>query len=206
MVPTRHRILIGAVVLCGIALPACGISDPYAGHPRPRTATRTGTATQNSSAPATTDADPASERAGTIPTSARAAQHAIAAGAAEPTPEAAVDRYARVYINWTARTVAHVQRQLAAISVDGARAQALAAAARYQRDTTLAASQIANSGTVESVAAGHGPASGEWVVVTRERTTGQGDYSGLPNALHIIYARAVRHGSGWVISEWSPQT
>ena len=40
----------------------------------------------------------------------------VAAGAAQPTPQAALERYARLYVNWTADRVAGVQRELASLS------------------------------------------------------------------------------------------
>jgi hypothetical protein len=204
--PARHNPLVAAALLAtGLGLSACGITDPYAGHPRtaPRPAPlRTPQATTTV---AVTDADPSPEQGGTVPAAARATQDRLASGAARDTPQSAVARYARLDINWTARTVAQGQRELASISLDGARAQALQAAARYQRDSTLAAGQVANAGSVVSIALGEGPARGEWVVVTREHTTGAGDYTGLPAALHVIYARVTHQSTGWVVSEWSPQ-
>jgi hypothetical protein len=199
----RQSLLVAAVLAAGIGLSACGIPDPYASHPRaagpgPGHIVETTTV-------ASTNADPAPEQSGTIPATPRAAQRDVAAGAAAQTPQDALARYARLYINWTARTVEQVERHLAAISLDGARAQALQAAARYTHDSTLAASRVTNAGTLVSVAAGEGPARGQWVVVSREHTTGDGEYAGLPASLHVIYGRVVRQPDGWVVSEWSPQ-
>ena len=105
-----------------------------------------------------TNADPAPERGGTIPQAARAAQSQLAASAGAPTPQAALERYASRYVNWTAQTVTSVQRQLAAISLGQARAQALQAAASYAHDRALNASRVANHGSVISIARGHGAA------------------------------------------------
>jgi hypothetical protein len=203
----RHHALVAlALVAAGLGLSACGITDPYAAHPGP-TPRPAPSSTQGSTTTtvAVTDADPAPEQGGTIPADACAPQCRLATSAAQETPQDAVARYARLYINWTANTVAQVQRHLASLSLDGARAQALQAAAHYQHDSTLTASHIANSGSVVSIAPGEGDAEGEWVVVTRERTTGSGDYAGLPASLHVIYARVVRQASGWVITGWAPQ-
>ena len=82
-----------------------------------------------------------------------------------------------------------IQDQLAAISLGQARAQALQAAASYGHDSTLQASQVANTGTVVAIAPGQGPAAGWWVIVTRETTTGEGDYAGLPPTDHVTDAQ-----------------
>ena len=96
--PTTAGIALLAVLLTG-----CGIRDPYTN----TTATSTPTAAR-STAQATstvTNADPAPERGGTIPQAARAAQSQLAASAGAPTPQAALERYASRYVNWTAQTV-----------------------------------------------------------------------------------------------------
>ncbi|MGO9972688.1 MAG: hypothetical protein ACLP01_07755 [Solirubrobacteraceae bacterium] len=186
-----------ALVILAAALGGCGISNPYTSS----NATTAAAAPPVSTATAT-DADPTSERGGSIP---RAAQHnQLATNAAEPTPQTALERYARLYINWTANTVATVQHELAAISTGQARAQALQAAASYGHDSTLQASQVANSGSVIAIAAGHGPAAGSWVIVTQETTTGSGDYAGLPPTDHVTDAQLAHTRNGWIVSSWSP--
>lgn len=184
--------------LAAALLTACGISDPYAG-----THAATSTST-SSSAAALTNADPAPERGGTIPAAARAAQSRLSAGAARPTPQAALERYAHLYVNWTADSVAAVQRELASLSEGQARAQALQAAASYTRDQTLTQSGVANSGHLVAITPSLTTPE-QWVLVTSEQTTGKGDYSGLPPTLHVIYARVTRTPKGWVVSEWAPQ-
>ena len=186
-----------------LILAGCGLTDPYTKQHPATTSTSTSTSTTTATA---TNADPGPERGGTIPTAAQAAQNNAAPGAGRPTPQAALKRYATLDINWTAQTVAGVQNQLAAISVGEARAQALQAAASYGHDTTLQASEVANTGTVVAIAPGQGSAGGWWVVVTRETTTGQGDYAGLPPADHVTDAQVQHTGNGWVISSWSPQS
>jgi hypothetical protein len=184
--------------LAAALLTACGISDPYAG-----THAATSTST-SSSAAALTNADPAPERGGTIPAGARAAQSRLSAGAARPTPQAALERYAHLYVNWTADSVAAVQRELASLSEGQARAQALQAAASYTRDQTLTQSRVDNSGQLVAITPSLTTPE-QWVLVTSEQTTGKGDYSGLPPTLHVIYARVTRTPKGWVVSEWAPQ-
>ena len=195
-----RRRLTASLLLAALgasALAGCGITDPYSAT-KP-TATTTGTSTAT-----VTNADPAPERGGTIPADARAAQSRIAPSASRATPDAALERYARLYVNWSAHTVVDVQHQLAALSIGQARAQALQAAASYTRDQTLAESGVANSGRLVAITPSL-TTQGVWVLVTSEQTTGEGDYAGLPPTLHVIYAGLTRTASGWVVSEWAPQ-
>jgi hypothetical protein len=152
------------------------------------------------------DHDPAPERGGTIPTASVHVQASLAASAGRPTPTSALARYAHLYVNWTASDVADHETKLASISLGSARAQALQAAASYRHDSTLSRSEVANTGTVIAITRGEGAAASDWVVVTRETTTGKGDYEGLPAELHVTYAQLTKTATGWVISSWSPQT
>jgi hypothetical protein len=128
------------------------------------------------------------------------------AAAGSASPQTALERYATLDINWTAKTVAAVQHKLAALSVGQARAQALQAAASYSHDNVLQASQVANTGTVIAIAPGQGAEASAWVVVTREQTSGQGDYAGLPATDHVTVAQVEHIARGWVISSWSPRS
>jgi hypothetical protein len=147
---------------------------------------------------------PAPERGGTIPTTRRRAQSGLTASAGAATPVAALERYATLWCNWTARTAVAHQRHLARISLGQARAQALQAAATLQTDGTLRQSQVANAGQV--VAVTRASSGDRWIVVTQETTTGRGDYAGLPATLHITYAQLTATSHGYVVSTWSPQT
>jgi hypothetical protein len=194
---TRHRIvLLTAAAATGVLLSGClSIHNPDATN-QP--------ATRRSTASTATNPTPAPERGGTIPTAARRAQRQLAAGAGANTPIGALERYATVWSNWTAATVIARQRELAGMSLGQARAQAEQAIASLQHDQTLAKSQVANSGQVVAIAPSlHTP--GEWVVVTSETTTGQGDYAGLPATLHVTYAHLTHTSRGYVISQWSPR-
>jgi hypothetical protein len=198
----RHHpaaLTLTAIALA-VVISGCGISNPYA------TGTATTRTTESRSSVTRIDADPAPERGGTIPSAASRAQDTSAGHAGALTPEAALKYYAEIYINWSARTVGARQRRLASISLGGARAQALQAAASYAHDSTLTASHVTNTGTVVSIAAGQGVGAGQWVVVTSETTSGQGDYQGLPAQLHVTYSQLTYTRTGWVVSEWSPQT
>lgn len=196
MRPRALAALLPMLLAGGLA--GCGLSDPYAAHrPEARSATSTTTATVG-------NADPAPERGGTIPAPVRAEQARVRPDAAQPTPQAALRRYARLYINWVADNVAAIQRELASLSTGQARAQALQAAASYGRDQTLLKSGVANSGQLVAISPSL-TTPGHWVLVTSEQTTGKGDYSGLPATLHVIYAETTRTPKGWVVSQWSPQ-
>ena len=199
-----RRALTATVVLALALVGAgCGINDPYQGH---QAAGATSPTSATASPPAPADSgDPAPERGGTIPNGAAAAQSKLARRAGSSTPEAALERYAAIYLNWSAPHVVAIQRQLAAISLGQARALAQQAAATAGRDTQLTNSQVANSGHVVALAPGQDAAAGQWVIVTRELTSGPGDYAGLPPTLHIIYAKVTNTRGGWVVNEWQPQ-
>ena len=199
--PTLILSLLAAPIV--IALGGCGLHNPYQSASSHTTATTASTASTATPADQT---DPSPERGGTIPPGAQAAQAKVAAGAALPTPEAALQRYARLDLNWTAANVIALQRELAEISLGQARAQALQAATSATRDPQLTASHIANHGELVAISPGQGAAAGKWVIVTSEQTTGEGDYQGLPPTLHIIYAQVTTTGRGWVVSGWQPQS
>ena len=198
---------LAAALTLAVAISGCGISDPY----RSATQSATATAAPATSPTATTtgaadSGDPPGERGGTIPTAAQQTQRRLAAGAGSATPLAALGRYASLYENWRASGLIARQRQLASISLGQARAQALQAAASAAKDPQLTRSQVTNTGQLIAITPGRGAVAGEWVLVTRERTTGQGDYAGLPPTLHVIYARLTDQPDGWIVSSWQPQT
>jgi hypothetical protein len=188
----RHAAL---ALTAAVALTGCAsITDPAATSPPAPAHTTTTTA----------DPVPAPERGGTIPAPARQAQTQLAKQAGNASPQAALNRYASLWSDWTATTIVARQRQLAVISLGQARAQALQAAASFAHDHTLTKSHVANHGSVIAVTSSL-ITSGDWVIVTRESTTGQGDYQGLPATVHVTYAQLTHTPHGYVISQWSPQ-
>jgi hypothetical protein len=199
----RHAPSILLAASAAVALAGCGLSDPYTPK-QPSSSVPNSTSSSTTQSTTTTNADPAPERGGAIPPGARATQSQLATGAAQPTPQSALEQYARLYVNWSARTVAADQRELAAISVEQARAQALQAATSYAHDQTLQQSGVANSGHLVAITSSI-TTPGQWVLVTSEQTTGKGDYAGLPPTLHVTYAQVTRASSGRVVSEWAPQ-
>lgn len=174
-------ILATALVL---VLTGCGIHDPYTStQPTSSTASN-----QNASVP---DDDGPSPPQVTAPPR----------GAA-PTPQAALARYAAMYVNWTAGTLAADERQLASLSTGQARAQALAEGAHPS--PTVGRYAVSNAGSVVAIAEGRGTERGRWAVVTVEQTNGYGPYQGLPATSHVTWATVARVAGGWVVSGWYP--
>jgi hypothetical protein len=137
--------------------------------------------------------------------SPRPRQPVASPGAA--TPEQAVRRFARAYINWTADSVGRDMSELASASIGQARSALQLAAAQTAGDYELKRGGIANSGTVEAVAPL--PASrNRYVVVTRESTTATANaaYQGLRPAWHVAIATVARVQGRWVISGWQPES
>lgn len=130
----------------------------------------------------------------TVPT------HALA-----PTEESAIERFARLYVNWTWKTVHRHQLMLAENSIGEARIAAQQAAAQVSSRSALGQNAVSNSGQVISIAQGKGGADGYWVVVTDERTRGKNQYRELPSTMHVSYAQVTEVQGGWVVSRWEPQ-
>ena len=184
---SRSRpVVLMLAAACALMVSGCGLTDPYSASSSSR-----GT-------PGTTATIAAGERDGP----AAPSPAGVGAGAARASPAAVLSRYGRLYVNWSWATVAADERRLAALSVGQARAQALAAAARPER--MLARYRVRNEGEVVAIAAGRGVERGRWVVVSDERTSGDGPYEGLPARSHVTWATVQRTGSGWVVSGWYP--
>jgi len=126
--------------------------------------------------------------------------------AVEPSPRAAIRRYALAYTNWDARTLPAHERALASLAVGPARLADEQTAASQSRAKELAADHVRARGAILAIAVGTGQAHGQWVIVTAEQTTGTGPYAGLPASPHLTLARTVQLGSYWAVSEWNPQT
>jgi hypothetical protein len=198
--PFRLLAGVAAPILLAATISGCGFTDPYQAASGQKTTAAPSTATSPADR-----GDPAPERGGSIPPAAQRAESKLASSAGWSSPTSALEHYAAVYLNWDAAHVVQTQRRLAAISLGQARAQALQAAASASRDPQLTRSQLANEGEVIGLSPGESAAAGQWVLVTREHTTGVGDYGGLPPTLHIIYGQVTRSATGFVVSEWVPQ-
>jgi hypothetical protein len=199
----KLTLALAGLVIAGV-LVGCGLSNPYQPsdpHASP-TPTSSSTSTTSSAAEA---GDPPAERHGTVPPQTKARENRIRRAAATSSARAAVDRYARLYINWHAGQLVAHQRELAQRSIGAARLQAAQVAASASADTQLRSDRVSDRGQIVSANPGVGPAAGKWVIVTSEKTSGQGDYTGLPPAIHVTYAVVTRITAGWVVSQWTPQ-
>ena len=128
----RVAVTLVALLVAGELAGCAGIANPYQ---TASTATRTNY-TPTAATPADTG-DPTPERNGSVPGHDQSVIDRLGAGAGRTSPQTALARYAELYVNWTAGGVAANQRQLAAISLGQARAQALQAAANLARDPEL---------------------------------------------------------------------
>ena len=179
--PGARAILVAGAL--ALALAGCGITDPYG-------TSRTSSTVRNQEARVPDDDGPS------LP------PVRITAGAAAPSPQAALAHYASLYVNWTAATLAADERQLASLSTGQARAQALAEG--VHPSPTVARYAVSNSGSLVAIAEGRGTEFGRWAVVTVEQTNGYGPYQGLPATSHVTWATVARVAGGWVVSGWYP--
>lgn len=156
---------------------------------------------------ATTGAAPTSspQNAGELPAPPPPSSSAQAPAEVQATPAAAVEAFARLYVNWTYRTLAGNQRRLAAMSVGPARLAERQAVAASRADTTIVRGHIYNSGQIVSVAPERSHTA-TWVLVTHEQTGGSSEYEGLRAAYHVTLAKLAHIPQGYVIESWLPQS
>jgi hypothetical protein len=186
----RQRNALSAAALLGLMglLSGCGLAGSIAGK-----------TTASKEAPAA--ANPG-EPKGKIPPSAKSPQPIDLA----LSPEAAILRFAGLYINWNYRNLPAHERQLAASATGDARLAESQAAASAERDRALQQGHIYNRGTVISVATAIGGAPGQYALVTREETGGNPEYAGLRAAFHVTLATVQHLPAGWAVDEWQPQS
>ena len=200
---------LAVAALAAAVVAGCGLNDPYQ-RPQSSTSSRTRSAVPSSATSTTstvTDAgDPPPERNGTVPAQVTDSEDRGSPAAPSVTPRGAVLRYTNLYINWKAGQLIANQRKLAHISIGAARLEAQQAAASASTDTQLETDHVSNTGEIVSAQPGTGPAAGRWVIVTSEKTLGTGDYEGLPAAIHVTYAAVTQLRTGWVVSQWTPQS
>lgn len=162
----------------------------------------------NPDAPSTTT-EPTStsspQNAGEPPAPLPPSSQAQAPDGVQPTPVKALEAFARLYVNWTYRTLTSDQRKLAAMSVGAARLAERQAAASSQADTTITRGHIYNTGQIVSVAPDLSQP-GTWAIVTREQTGGNSEYQGLQAAYHVTLAKLAHIQQGYVIESWSPES
>jgi hypothetical protein len=182
---SRALLILGAGVT--VVLSGCGIPNPYSHQAPPSSATTPKTSPATAPSRADGPAEPA--------------QAGIASTGLAPTPQAALARFAGLYGNWQASQLPARARQLAAVAVGQAHAQALGLASRAPN---LERYRVANTATVTAIAAGEGAERGRWAVVTNEITSGDGPYLGLPATSHVTWATVRHQAGGYVISGWYP--
>ncbi len=144
------------------------------------------------------------QNAGELPAPPPPSSSAQAPAGVQATPAGALEAFARLYVNWTYRTLTSNQRRLAAMSVGPARLAERQAAAASSADTTIARGHIYNTGQIVSVAPERAH-TGTWVIVTREQTGGSSEYQGLPASYHVTLAQLTHLPGSYAISQWLPQ-
>ncbi len=191
----RHATAV-LLTVAAAALGGCGIHDPYQSPSHSTTPSSTATTTATTSATTTSTAAVGEHDGPTIPPAPK-----LPASAASGAPQAALARFARLYVNWSAAQLAQRGRQLAALSIGQAHAQALRLASRAG---DLEQYHVTNTGTIVAIAPGQGAERGRWVIVTNELTSGSGPYLGLPATSHVTWATLAHQPHGYVISGWYP--
>jgi len=190
--PAARTLTLTCLLLAAVALTGC--TNPDA--PTTGAATETATGTSGAAAPQ----NPGEPAAPAPPSAASQAFASVA-----PTPQAALEAFARVYVNWSYQTLTSEQRTLAAMAVGQARLAEQQAAATSRGDSTISRGHIYNTGQVVSVAP-DGVQPGTWVIVTLERTGGNTQYEGLPASYHVTLAQIAAVPGGYAVSQWLPQS
>jgi hypothetical protein len=139
-----------------------------------------------------------------VPRGQAAAENVPTPRSLDLSPRAALLRYALLYSNWRASGLPARERELASLAIGAARLAAEQIAASSSGASELAFDHVQNSSVVLGITPGRGPASGHWIIVTQEQTTGSGRYNGLPPTMHVTLARAAHLRTGWVVDEWKP--
>lgn len=187
------------LIAAGAAIAGCGISNPYQHAAGPTSSTSTSTSTASSTA-----ANPA-QNPGELPAPPPPSASSQAPAKVQGTPEAAITQFATLYMNWTWQTLAAHQRELATLGVGPARLSEQQAASAATADTTIARSQVTNTGQIISIARNLTNPK-QWVIVTREETGGNSQYDGLQASYHVTLAELAQlKNGGWAISKWQPQ-
>jgi hypothetical protein len=197
------RIHAAVLTLALLAVGGCGAGGATTSTPLGRAIDTPPPAVAPAPAPV---GDPLPERHGTLPPAVAEGEDTPTAGDIATTPQDALRRYALAYTNWNAATLPTHLRRLAALAVGPARLSALQTAAAFAPISQLVTERVRNTGSVLAIAAGQGAATGEWVVVTREQTSGEGSYAGLSATPHVTLAQVTRVGVGWAVCEWWPRS
>ncbi len=187
------------------AIAGCGISNPYQHTTTAATSTSTSMSTSTSASTSRSPAANPAQNLGEPPAPPPPAPASQAPASVRSTPAGAIAQFATLYMNWTWRTLAANERELAALSVGPARLSEQQAAAAAVSDSTIAQSRVYNSGQIISIAPSRTNRT-QWVVVTREQTGGDSQYDGLQASYHVTLAELAQlKNGGWTVSEWLPQ-
>jgi hypothetical protein len=164
-------ILLAAV----IPLTGCGLRDPYSQQPDKRPA------------------------AG----GAQSVQTPVPEAALKPTTSAtsALARYAEVWVNWSAATLAHERAALLALATGGLAQQLHQDAAQAVKKQLQEVSRSYSRGRYVGVIR---EADGHAIVVTYEEVAPLGGQA--QGGYQVYLARTKHTTSGWRVSEWQPAT
>ena len=132
------------LIAAGAAIAGCGISNPYQHTAGATTSPSTSTAGPPAGNPAQNPGEP--------PAPPPPAPTSQAPTSVRSTPAGAITQFATLYMNWTWRTLAAHERELAALSVGPARLSEQQAAAAASGDSTIAQSRVYNRGQIISIA------------------------------------------------------
>lgn len=180
----RPARLLCALAALTLMLALAGCSDPYAS----MSSSTPATGVQNAGEPS-------------APGPSANGEHSTRLQA---TPQRALTQFGVLYTNWTWRTLARDQQTLEAMSVGAARLAEQQAAAATRADSTLARARLANHGELLAIAPDM-TRSGWWILITREQTSGNGEYEALPASDHVTLAQVAHLDRGWAVSQWLPQ-
>jgi hypothetical protein len=174
-------------LLLGCVLAGC--NNPYA-NAAPPSAQTPGVSVQNAGEPpAPSPSTPSSQ----------------APAAVQHTAKHAILQFAHLYANWTYQTLTRDQLALAAMSVDAARLAERQAAAASRTDNTIERAHLVNRGEILGVSEDLAQP-GWWTLITREQTSGGGEYEGLTATDHVMLVKLATVPGGWVVSQWLPQS
>ena len=181
------------LIAAAAAIAGCGISNPYQHTAATTTTTSTSTSTSTASSPA---ANPA-QNPGEPPAPPPPAPASQAPASVRSTPAGAITQFATLYMNWTWRTLAAHERELAALSVGPARLSEQQAAAAAVGDSTIAQSRVYNSGQIISIAPSRTNAK-QWVSspASRPAATANTTASKPPTTSPSPSSRSSRTGAG----------
>ena len=185
----RYRTVIGALSTLILGCTLTGCTNPYAPTTPPGTQTPSASVQNTGEPPAPSPPSPTTQAPLDV----------------QRTAQSAILQFARLYANWNYRTLTRDQLALAAMSVGAARLAEQQAASSSHADGTIGRAHLANRGEVLGVSEDL-TREGWWTLVTREQTSGGGEYEGLTATDHVTLIQLAAVNSGWAVSQWLPQS